>query len=180
LAAIHADSIRIIPDTAANLSHAPPAIFASPADARRESTLGRLIALGISLGCLAVLITAARLTPSPTGMETHLSLGLQRCAFHDRTGLPCPSCGMTTSFAWFVRGNLAASLYVQPMGTLLAFAAAVTVWAGAYVAIAARPIYRLLRFLPGRFAFIAVMAFAILAWGWKILLALNGWDGWRT
>lgn len=139
-----------------------------------------MIALGISLGCLAVLITATRLTPSPTGMGTHLSLGLHRCAFLDRTGLPCPSCGMTTSFAWFVRGNVLASLYVQPMGALLAFAAAITVWAGAYVAIAGRPIYRLLRFLPGRYGFLCVMAFAILAWGWKILLTLNGWDGWRT
>jgi hypothetical protein len=162
------------------MSHAPPAIFASRADVRRESTLGRAIALVISLGCLAVLVTAARLTPSPTGMGTHRSMGLSRCSFLDRTGLPCPSCGMTTSFAWFSRGNLAASAYVQPMGTLLAFAAAVTVWAGGYVAVTGRPIYRLMRLLPGRYAFLCVMAFAILAWGWKILLTLNGWDGWRT
>jgi hypothetical protein len=87
---------------------------------------------------------------------------------------------MTTSFAWLVRGNVLASLYVQPMGTLLALAAAVTVWAGAYVAITGRPIYRLVRFLPGRVSFVCLMAFAILAWGWKILVTLNGWGGWHT
>lgn len=107
-------------------------------------------------------------------------MGLSRCGFMERTGLPCPSCGMTTSFAWFTRGNLAASLYVQPMGTLLAVAAAVTVWVGAYVAFTGRPVYRLFKLLPGRYGFLCVMAFAILAWGWKIMLVLNGRDGWQT
>ena len=162
------------------MSHPTPAIFASRADARRESLAGRLIALGIALACLGVLVQAARLAPSPSGMGTHLSMGLGRCTFLERTGLPCPSCGMTTSFAWFTRGNLAASLYVQPMGTLLAVAAAVTVWAGAYIAVTGRPVYRLMRLLPGRYVFLCLMAFAILAWGWKILLVLNRWDGWRT
>ena len=73
-------------------------------------------------GCLLVLVIASQLTPSPAGYGSHTGypLRLQSCVFMDRTGLPCPSCGMTTSFCWFVRGNVAASVYVQPMGAVLA------------------------------------------------------------
>ena len=86
-------------------------------------------------GCLAILLLAAYLRPSPSGMGTHQQgLGLPACNFLRTTGLPCPSCGMTTSFAWFAKGNLLASAYVQPMGTILALLAAACVWGGFYIA----------------------------------------------
>src|SRR3954470_21837600 len=68
----------------------------------------RLLAIGLAIGCLAVLLMAARLTPAHRGGGSHTGkpLGMYSCAFMDRTGLPCPSCGMTTSFTWFVRGNV--------------------------------------------------------------------------
>jgi hypothetical protein len=137
-----------------------------------------LIALAIALSCLAVLLTAAYLAPSRNGFGSHQALGLRGCAFLERTGLPCPSCGMTTSFTWFVRGNLAASLYVQPMGTLLAAACCCTVWVGLYVAITGRPVYRLIQRLPGQGIVITVLAWALIAWGWKIYIHLSGHDGW--
>jgi hypothetical protein len=89
------------------------------------------------------------------------------------------SCGMTTSFSWFVRGNLLASLYVQPMGMALAMITACCVWGGSYVAATGRPVYRLLRLLPGRYYLFPLLALGVLAWGWKILIHLNGLDGWR-
>src|SRR5437879_1484985 len=36
-------------------------------------------------------------------LATHRQLGLPECAFKVMTGKPCPSCGMTTSFALLVR-----------------------------------------------------------------------------
>jgi hypothetical protein len=75
------------------------------------------------------------LQPSPSGVGSHQGLGMQRCQLLDRSGVPCPSCGMTTSFSWFARGNVAASFYVQPMGMLMALSAACCVWGGLYVAI---------------------------------------------
>ena len=36
------------------------------------------------------------------------------------TGLPCPSCGMTTSFAFLVRGDLWHSMQANWVGALLA------------------------------------------------------------
>lgn len=141
----------------------------------------RLLAAGIALGCLTVLCIAAWLKPNPLGYGSHTTppLRMQSCAFLERTGLPCPSCGMTTSFTWFARGNFAASVYIQPMGALLALLSACAVWAGFYVAITGRPIYRLLQLVPGRYYLIPLLTWALIAWGWKILIHLNGWDGWR-
>jgi hypothetical protein len=42
------------------------------------------------------------------------------CAFKVVTGTPCPTCGMTTSFAWFARGRLGRSWRANPAGSLLA------------------------------------------------------------
>ena len=143
-------------------------------------TGGRLLALAAALGCLAVLVVAAYVEPNPAGVGSHASsLGLQPCQFLKTTDLPCPGCGMTTSFAWFARGHIPASLYTQPMGTTLAALAAATVWAGLYVAVTGRPVYRMFRLLPGRYYLIPLLALGVLGWGWKIMLRLNGWDGWR-
>jgi hypothetical protein len=53
-------------------------------------------------------------------METHRQLGLPECTFKGMTGKPCPSCGMTTSFALFIRGDLWHSAQANFVGTLLA------------------------------------------------------------
>lgn len=155
-----------------------PIIYARSGSPDRVTLQGRLAALGVALGCLALLFTAALLTPSPDGTGSHTALGLPPCQFMQRTGLPCPSCGMTTSWAWFVRGNLPASLYVQPMGTALAVGAVFCFWTGVYVAATGRPVYRLLRVLPSRYYFAPLAVLAICAWGWKIFIHLTGRDGW--
>ena len=51
---------------------------------------------------------------------THQQLGLPPCNFKFLTGKPCPSCGMTTSFALLVRGDLWSSARANVVGTLLA------------------------------------------------------------
>ena len=156
-----------------------PNIYAVSPRVETVSPGGRLFAGLIGGGCLAVLILAASLTPSRNGLGTHAKgLGLPECTFLHNTKLPCPSCGMTTSFAWFARGNLVASAYVQPMGTILAFMAAASAWGGLYIAITGRPVHRLLRLLPARYTLIPLLLVGVLAWGWKIFIHLNGIDGW--
>ena len=147
--------------------------------AQRLGAAPRALAALVAMGCLSVLVLASRLPPSPTGVGSHRALGLESCQFLESTGVPCMSCGMTTSFSWFARGNLLASLYVQPMGAVLAAMTACCVWAGLYVAFTGRPVYRLLRLAPGRYYLIPLLMFAVLAWGWKIFIHLNGIDGWR-
>jgi hypothetical protein len=64
------------------------------------------------VGLLGVFVTAALLNPyhpdgSPRTSETHLQLGLKPCSFKVMTnGLPCPSCGFTTSFTHLTHGVL--------------------------------------------------------------------------
>jgi hypothetical protein len=141
----------------------------------------RMVALASAMACLLILAVACWLRPNPAGYGSHTFLpAMQKCQFLERTGLPCPSCGMTTSFTWFVRGNLLASFYVQPMGALLAMLTACWVWIGVYIAITGKPVYRLLWLIPARYYLVSLLAFAIAAWGWKILIHLNGIDGWRT
>ena len=172
------------PDLASSESASPatPAVYggrtARSAGSAKAPLVARAVGLALALGCLAVLIVAASLQPSKAGYGSHTGLGLQGCQFMTQTGLPCPSCGMTTSFTWFVRGNVPASLYVQPMGTILAALAGCCVWAGLYVALTGRPVYRLLRLLPGRTYTLPLLTLALLAWGWKIFIHLKGWDGW--
>jgi hypothetical protein len=157
-----------------------PAIF-SPRIQRVElGILGRFVALLVGLGCLGLMLTAAQLTPSPSGMGTHTQLHLDQCQFALRTGIPCPSCGMTTSFAWLARGNFPAAFYVQPMGALLGLATIATFWVALYVAATGRAVYRLLSLGPSRYYVPAIAALAVLAWAWKIFIHLRGIDGWQT
>ncbi len=154
-------------------------IYARRAAAAPVPISGRLLAGGLAAGCLAVLVIAAWLLPSPNGFGTHQAMGLTECAFLARTGLPCPACGMTTSFAWFVRGNLVASLYVQPMGTVLAVWCGMTVWVAGYVAVTCRPLHRLFGLLPDRWYLVPLLSIAVAGWGWKMFIHLHGIDGWR-
>ena len=56
----------------------------------------------------------------PLRMGTHQQLGLPECNFKALSGLPCPSCGMTTSFALLVRADVWNSMRANFAGTMLA------------------------------------------------------------
>ena len=161
------------------LTPAVPIIYAVTPRREPVSVPGRALAAAVAGCCLGVLVLAAWLPPSPTGTGTHTSsLGLPPCSFLVTTRLPCPACGMTTSFSWFAKGNLPASLYVQPMGTVLALLAAACVWGGFYIAISGQPAHRLLRLLATRYTLLPLLLLGVCAWGWKILIHLKGIDGW--
>ena len=155
-----------------------PRIYATSPIRQRLSAPSRLVALAVSLACLAVLVTAAMIRPNGGGTSTHTQLGLAECQFLRTSGIPCPSCGMTTSFSWFVRGNVLASLYIQPMGTLLALSAAITFWAALYIAITGKPVHRLMRTMPASYYVLIPVGAGIAAWAWKIFIHLRGIDGW--
>ncbi len=152
----------------------PPMIYTRVAPVARLSWSARIIALAVALGCLGVLIVAAGLEPNPAGVGTHTQLGLTECSFLARTGVPCPACGMTTSFAYFVRGKLAASFYTQPMGCLLAIGASAAVWVGFYIACTGIAVYRLTRLIPTGRCLMALLFFGIVAWAWKIAVVRLG------
>lgn len=157
-----------------------PLLVSSPPRFASLSVVGRLLNLLIAAGCLTVLILALRVRPSESGMGTHVHLGMSSCAWLERTRLPCPSCGMTTSFAWFARGNLLASAYVQPAGFVGAVVTTIVFWVTLYAALTAKPVAELLHRLPAKYTWLAVLVLAMGAWGWKIFIHLQKIDGWRV
>lgn len=70
-------------------------------------------------GVAAVWLLAAWVEPAASGVGTHLQLGLPPCGFRTLAGLPCPACGLTTSFAHLARGQLVNAWQAQPLGVLL-------------------------------------------------------------
>lgn len=154
-----------------------PTIYSPQYGSPRVGWYGRLIAAAIALACGAMLGLASQLTPSPGGTGTHEQIGLNPCQFHLRTGIPCPSCGMTTSVAYFAQGRLLSSLYVQPMGAAVAAIAVMAVWAGGYIALTGRAAHRIGRFIPGTMILWGLIILAVAAWAWKIFIQLRGSDG---
>ena len=65
-------------------------------------------------------ILAACLAPDPRGFGTHQRLGLPPCGFRFVFGIPCPSCGMTTCFAHFTRGDFVGAARANVAGLMLA------------------------------------------------------------
>ena len=72
------------------------------------------------MGLSALLGVAVWLTPDRHGHGTHQQLGLPPCTFYVLFGRPCPACGMTTSWAWLVRGEVIEACRANVGGTLLA------------------------------------------------------------
>jgi hypothetical protein len=138
------------------------------------------VAVGFAVVCLVILALGAWLTPNGAhGISTHTQLGFPPCQFEARTGVPCPSCGYTTAVSYFAHGNVLASVYVQPMGFLIAVFCALGVWVGMYVALTGRPVHRLVgRMVPGRAWLYVLLTIAIGGWAWKIGIHLTGHDHW--
>ncbi|MCB9847575.1 MAG: DUF2752 domain-containing protein [Phycisphaeraceae bacterium] len=101
----------------------------------RSATGGERFAAGLlALGCLAVLIAAAWLSPDPAGHGTHTQLGLSACSWAEYFDAPCATCGMTTSFAYAADNRWGSALTAQPFGALLAALTAIVFWGAAHVA----------------------------------------------
>ncbi|MCB9854353.1 MAG: DUF2752 domain-containing protein [Phycisphaerales bacterium] len=106
--------------------------------ARPSERIGWGVAAAI---CATLLVIAVVLEPSPSGMGTHQALGLPPCGFAYSTGLPCPTCGMTTSFSLTVRGRLYSAIIAQPGGFALCVLSMLLALYGAYVAARGRAIW---------------------------------------
>lgn len=74
----------------------------------------------VGLTIVGLLVTAFFLEPSPKGYGTHQGLGLPPCSFKELWGVPCPSCGMTTSWAHMTKLQVTSSFAANPGGALLA------------------------------------------------------------
>lgn len=90
------------------------------------SMAGRL-ALTLVAGLLIVLLaTAAAIEPEERGYGTHQKLGFGECFVVAQWGVRCPSCGMTTSWARLLDGQIAGAVAANAGGVLLCLLAIVT------------------------------------------------------
>ncbi len=70
----------------------------------------------------ALVCLAGALVVAPSGHEHTAVLGVEIpgvCTFLQLTGLPCPGCGMTRSWVWLVRGEVATALQYNVAGSSL-------------------------------------------------------------
>ena len=124
------------PDTNTHNEKPPRAKVIRPAEATAHlKRVVRVSLLALAGVLAAVFAAAAYIHPydeagAPRTMSTHTQLGMPPCNFATLTGKPCPSCGMTTSFALLVHGDVSASLRANWVGTTICVIWAVTlVWA---------------------------------------------------
>ena len=133
---------------------------------------GRFYAFLVLLGCLGILALAAWLQPDPKGYGTHRQLGFGKCGMLITTGLPCPTCGMTTAFAYTVRGRLFNAFMAQPAGLALALATIGVALGAAWTMITGKfPKIR----IPYVTTYRLLLLFLVLligGWGFKIVVGL--------
>ncbi len=130
----------------------------------------------VALGCLGILMAAWHLEPRwlPLGSETQLTL--PSCGLQERTGYPCPTCGMTRAWGRAVRGNFIEAFRANFAGTILAIGCGLGALGGLGTAIGGKGFYD--RFVkpataslrPGQWLW-AVLGLVLLAWLWNALWA---------
>ena len=139
----------------------------------------RALLVLVAAGLIGVFTIAALLNPydengRPRRMATHTTkpLNLPQCTFYTWTGLPCPSCGMTTSFSLLIHGDVLNSLRANAVGTLLAsFCLLLIPWSLAS-AFLARPLFVvaiepvLLRLIVAFLVLLLGRWVIVLAWIW--------------
>ena len=128
----------------------------------------KLVAAALLLISSSVLATALRLTPSATGYGTHTQLGLPPCYFLLMTHLPCPSCGLTTCFAWAVRFRFGNAFLANPFG-LVAFLCTVSLVPATLFSLLRRVSFR--RITEGAYfskALYSGTALYFASWGFKL------------
>ncbi len=136
--------------------------------------------MGLALALIAVFAVAGWLNPynadgSPRSLATHEQLGLPPCNFYRITGLPCPACGMTTSFALLMHGDLRNSLRANAVGTLLAgFCLMLIPWC---LASAVRQRTLFIRSMERTLTLVVLVFLSMMLLRWVIVIGLAWWTG---
>ena len=128
----------------------------------------RAVVASFAAAIVGVLVTARCLSPDPRGFGTHTQLGLGDCSFLALMKKPCPSCGMTTAFAWSMRGRSEMAWRANPAGSVLAPACVLIVpWLLA-VAVTGRP--RPFRTVEGPLVGVVLVGVGISLASWAVRL----------
>lgn len=138
---------------------------AAPASSR----FTRLLWAAVGVAALCVLLVGRWLAPDPSGMGTHVQLGLPACAFHALTGLPCPTCGLTTSFAHMARLQFTDALRAHWLGPPLFAITVAAVAICAWGCVRAMPIASVAKRLRVARLVAIIAAAAVIGWLVRLL-----------
>lgn len=140
--------------------------------ALRAGRAERIVLAAASAVAAAMLALALAIAPDPRGHSTHERLGLPPCGLLVVTGVPCPSCGMTTAFAHAARLEVLAAARAQPVGLLFALATAALAIAGPVAVARGTPLLTLAaRRLPDRVG-LQLIGLILAGWAYKVAVTL--------
>jgi hypothetical protein len=132
---------------------------------------GRVLAVWLFLAGLAIIIF---LTLAGNGV-VDISKYMYPCGMKVRYGLPCPTCGFTTSALAFFSGDVLGAFYIQPAGALLCLALVITVFL-AFITAVFGVYFPFLKTLAGRVKpwqiIVAVVVILLAAWAVTLSRAL--------
>ena len=111
----------------------------------RPGLFGWLLLVGLFGGISLVWGLARWIKPyeadgMPKAMASHTQLGLPPCTFLAVTGIPCPSCGLTTSFSLMAHFDPVPAFRANPAGPILLMLSGI-LWIWSLVCIAHRRFY---------------------------------------
>ncbi len=151
-------------------AHPVGAIFLEAEGRRPMAT--RASGAAILVACTGLFAAASWLDPARGSTDSLEQFGLPPCGMLVRWGVPCPTCGMTTSFALAARGQLASAFHAQPAGLALAVAAAVAAIAAGGTLVTGRS-FRVnwYRVSPTGIG-LGVAAILLAGWAYKIVTTL--------
>ncbi|MFH1747798.1 MAG: DUF2752 domain-containing protein [Planctomycetota bacterium] len=125
--------------------------------------------------CSGILGLAFWLKPDPRGFGTHEQFGTGPCGMVLVTGYPCPTCGMTTAFAYTVRGRWLRAFMAQPAGFVLALVTIAAMVGSLWVLITGRWPVRLAFILTPYRLFLGLLVLLLGGWAFKLVVGLmNG------
>lgn len=120
------------------------------------------------------------LSPDPRGLGTHEQLFLPPCAFHWLTQIPCPSCGLTTSFAYLAKGEFVMGFQTHPLGPFLFLLAGVGFFYAALSLIRSRPSWEIFERPSSFWATLVLISALMGAWVFKISTEERTWIAIRS
>ena len=134
--------------------------------------LYRAINTLLLIGAVFIIGLAGWLDPDPTGVGTHMQLGLNRCVLLQELNLPCPMCGMTTTFALMADLQWLAAFQNQPLGVVLFFLTCMVAIVSATELIKPRSLWSTISTgLYGKEVTVLTVFFVLMvaSWGYKIV-----------
>ena len=116
------------------------------------------------------LFIARGLHPAVQGFGTHEQLGLPPCTFFKLTGIPCPSCGMTTCFAHAAKFHFIEAAIAQPCGLLLFFLAVLLIPTSLYLLQVRVPVKSIVLSSSARKSVPVLLGLYLLGWAYKLIM----------